>query len=80
MAPMTNSVKNIEGQPAWLGWKQAVTYSGLGERTLRREATRGAFETRMFTTGDGQKGRRRRLINRASLDQWITDLPNGFGA
>ena len=62
-------------QQAWFSWADAAKYTGLCERTLQKVVARGEIKAKLFTTGDGKTGRRRRMISRASLDEWIESLP-----
>jgi len=68
-------VSELRVEPAWFSVRQAVIYTGLAERTLRRELEKGSIKCRLYTTGDGKSGRRRRLISKASIDAWIEALP-----
>ena len=61
---------------AWLSVKAATAYCGLGERTLQREIKRGTIKSKLYTTRNGKHGKKRRLISRASMDEWIESLPD----
>jgi len=61
---------------AWLSVKAATLYCGLGERTLQREIKRGNIKSKLYTTGNGLHGRKRRMISKASVDEWIESLPD----
>ena len=61
---------------AWLSVKAATAYCGLGERTLQREIKRGTIKSKLYTTGNGKHGRKRRMISKASVDEWIESLPD----
>ena len=62
-------------QQAWFSWAQAAKYTGLCERTLQKVAAKGEIKTKLFTTGNGKTGRRRRMISRVAIDEWIESLP-----
>tara|TARA_R100000734_G_C3294299_1_gene85687 strand:- start:484 stop:699 length:216 start_codon:yes stop_codon:yes gene_type:complete len=68
----------VEGdgiKPAWLSYQDAVKYTSLGERTLRRIVASGEIECRVYRASKTAAGRSRRLISKASLDRWIASLP-----
>ena len=66
----------MSAQPAWFSVKDAVVYCGLGERTIQREMQRGNIRAKLYTSGNGVTGRKRRLISKDSLDAWIESLPD----
>jgi excisionase family DNA binding protein len=61
---------------AWLSVKEAVHYCGLSRATIDREIKRGNIKSKLYTTGNGKHGKKRRLISRASMDEWIESLPD----
>jgi len=68
-------VEDARIEPAWLSYQDAVKYTSLGERTLRRIVASGEIECRVYRAGKSTAGRSRRLISKASLDRWIASLP-----
>ena len=61
---------------AWFSVKEAVHYCGLSRATIDREIRRGNIKSKLYTTGNGRHGRKRRLVSRASMDNWIESLPD----
>ncbi len=64
---------------AWFSVKEAVHYCGLSRATIDREIKRGNIKSKLYTTGNGKHGKKRRLISRASMDKWIESLPDSPG-
>ena len=63
-------------EPAWFSVNEAAHYCALSKATIDREIRRGNIKSKLYTTGNGRHGRKRRLVSRASMDNWIESLPD----